>query len=663
MSKAVLLMGNRATSFIRFINLRSCGEDKMSQLVQLTSFKKEDDPESRTLTHQKLREYCEELHKQIPLNNQVLFVKGPQLNLNAFEQEVARNRCYYAYPFTGAQYLKSALRGRGLEIDILDANFEFLKRAIEDDSFDPLHWTIILDEYFEQHNPSIVGISNLFDVDAPGFMQISEYLRTKRPGKQIILAGGQKATYSSIGLSKEDICHFALQREAENKIAYLFDLLYSSPNPRPPTPGILFKYQGEIFETKGPPDIVELKGSLVGEYDQIPIEEYCKVGTLSPYSRMAGKDKPFATVILNRGCHGGCTFCDVTDYSGRKVRSRVIDDLLDEMEYLYQERGVRHFEFLDDDFTVYKDRVLELLDGLKERGVTGMTWAESNGIIASCLNYELMKKFVETGCNGFSIGVESGNAEMLKRISKPGTIKKFREFSKLAQQFPELFIRDNYIIGFPAGKDPQGRMWPPENFQQMIDSFNFSIEMNLDWSAFSVYQPNSSYTEEKKEWADVYEDFIPTKDVFQGRLMTHETAKGMNVFTLPGALIPSREQLKEIWRAFNITRNYMLNKNLTYEGSPQKFIEWTRVIQERYPVNPEMSFFLALAYHLEGDHAEGDRQRQRTLENLKDPYWTERFQQYELLDLAHNIPRNSHEAEHMMQFMRDTFRTKYLFAR
>jgi len=611
---------------------------------------------SSSEANRKLAAYCKDLREAIPPNNRVLFVKGPQVNLNAFESEVARNLCYYAYPPTGMQYLKSALKGRGLEIDILDGNFEFLRRAIENDSFDPLRWTVILDEYFERHNPFIVGISNLFDVDAPGFMQIAEYLREKRPGKQIVLAGGQKATYSAAGLLKADICHFALQREAENKINFLFDHIYGLEPVHQPTPQIFFKYRGEILEAEGPCDVVALQGNLVEEYKDISIENYCRVGTLSPFSRMAGKDKPFGTVILNRGCHGGCTFCDVTDFSGRKVRSRRVADLLDEISFLYHQRGVRYIEWLDDDFAIYKELVLDVLSGLQDLGLTDLTWASSNGIIASCVNYDLMKKFTETGCIGFRIGVESGNPEMLKRIGKPGNVKKFREFARLAQQFSDLFIGDNYIIGFPAGKSHRGQWFPAENFGQMMDSFRFSEEMNLDWSNFSVYQPNSSYSEEKKEWADVYEDFIPTKDVVGCRLVIQNVLRGLDVFKIPHEAVPSREQMKEIWIAFNIERNYVLNKNLTPQGRPRKFIDWTKVIQERYPTNPEMSFFLSLAHYLDGDPVEAERQHRRTLENVEDSYWQERFSQFRLTEVLNHFPKNTQQAEQAMSFLRTEVR-------
>ncbi|MEK0348056.1 MAG: hypothetical protein QQN44_06980 [Nitrosopumilus sp.] len=79
---------------------------------------------------------------------------------------------------------------------------------------------------------------------------------------------------------------------------FLFDNLYENRKNKP-TPGILFKYNGKVEQTKGEEDIVELKGNLINSYKLLDLKNYCKVGSLSPYSRMAGKNTPFAGILLN----------------------------------------------------------------------------------------------------------------------------------------------------------------------------------------------------------------------------------------------------------------------------------------------------------------------------------------------------------------------------
>ena len=249
-----------------------------------------------------LRKYCNELKEKVLLNRNILLVKGPQLNLNSFELEVAKNRCYYAYPPTGLQYLASAINHRNLDVKILDINYEFLKRVNNDSYFKSECWTDLLEEPLKK-KPSIIGVSNLFSVDIPSFMEILNYLK-RMENKPIVLVGGQNATYNGRKLLEDDLCNFVFERESETKLNYLLDVLYDSPQLNS-CKGISFKYNGCIEKTEGANEVVELKGNLIDSHKLVPIEDYCKVGTLSPYSRMVGKDTPFATVLFNRGCEGG----------------------------------------------------------------------------------------------------------------------------------------------------------------------------------------------------------------------------------------------------------------------------------------------------------------------------------------------------------------------
>ena len=594
------------------------------------------------LSNKKLKDYCKELKQKITLNNKVLFINCPQFNLDTFEQDVAKNRCYYAYPPTGLQYLDSAISKRGLEIDILDLNYEFLKRVNSDNSFRPKDWLLILEEYLENHNPSIIGISNLFYVDAPYFKKVLKFLRDRKQ-KSIILAGGQNATYNAEKILNENLCDFVCKREAENKINFLFDNLYEYQKHKP-TPGILFKFKGKIEETRGEKDFVELKGNLIDSHKKIRLKDYCMVGSLSPYSRMAGKDTPFAGIFLNRGCRGGCKFCDVVNYMGRGVRSRETKDFLDEIEYLNKEKGIGFFEFLDDDFTIYKTKTLEVLQGIIDRNLQ-LKWASTNGIIALSLDDNLMEKMRDSGCIGFHIGVESGNPEILKKMRKPGTLKTFKEFSKRAQKFPEMFIIDNYIVGFPK-----------ETFKEMMDSFKFSIDMNLDWSNFTRYQPNVSYSDLEEPKREGIGDFLPAKDVLEGKLSSSEKIlTGLDVFNMSQDEIPSREQMSQVWFTFDLVRNFILNKNLKPGGDPEKFISWVKVIQERYPTQAHLSLFLSLAYSLKDNQEQSGLYYRKMKKNLKEEYWKQKFKEFGLMEIVDNFPKDAEQSKKALNSLRERY--------
>ena len=108
--------------------------------------------------------YCALLRETHPVNNRVLLIQIPQVILGSFNREIALKRGYYAFPPTGLQYLYEAIKHRGLDVRILDLNYELLKQVFEDPDFDPNDWPILLEDEMEDFDPSIVCVSCLFDM-------------------------------------------------------------------------------------------------------------------------------------------------------------------------------------------------------------------------------------------------------------------------------------------------------------------------------------------------------------------------------------------------------------------------------------------------------------------------------------------------------------------
>jgi hypothetical protein len=207
-----------------------------------------------------------------------------------------------------------------------------------------------------------------------------------------------------------------------------------------------------------------------------------------------------------------------------------------------------------------------------------------------------------------------------------------------------MFIADNYIIGFPT-----------ETFGQMRDSFRFSLEMNLDWSNYAVYQHNvNSFGDKASKTSNEIGDFIPTKDTKRGKLdKTDSILRGPAVFNLSSDSIPSREQLSQIWFSFNLLRNFIGNKNLQEGGRPDKFLSWVGVVEERYPTHPYMNFFSSLGHCLQGNENELEMQYKRMIKNLLDAYWEEVFREFNMDQVVSNFPRSRIQAREAIAYLID----------
>ena len=607
-----------------------------------------------------LTEYITRLREEYTLGKKIALIQAPQFLFDSFNVDIVKARGYYAYPPTGLQCLAESLSNRGLDIDIFDLNYTLLKRVINDETFNHHNWLELLEEYLDREVPSIVGVTSINvyrDVFEPGYPLTSILQCLKHRGESIVLAGGPIATSEYQNYLMADLCHFVIESEGEYRVNFLLDHLFEVESPQFSVRGIHFKSNGEIKQTEGQQVSVELEKNLIDTYSLIPIEDYHNVGSLNPYSRMSGQEHPYSVFLLNRGCRANCDFCGVPDFMGRGVRQSPVSEILNEITYLVEQRGIKHFDVLDDDFLRYEEAVVELLQGIKSlRQKHGITWASNNGLIGASITEELMALMHQSGCVGFRIGVESGNPEMLKKMRKPGNLTTLRQAGVIMNKFPDVFTGANYIIG----------LFGTETFGEMMDTFRFSCELDLDWSSFATFQFTSK---KKKEMAEGLQknqhastDFVPSKaDSKREISSTKDIFSGSEIFDLPKDIVPSPEQIQHIWFCFNLVMNYINNRNLQPEGRPGKFTYWVEAVKVAYPDNPYMSLFAGLGRVLMGDMISAHKHLEITAVILKkSEYWKHRFLQFNLADFVVDFPEDSPSVYEMLEYLKETLKLNKL---
>ncbi len=111
------------------------------------------------------------------------------------------------------------------------------------------------------------------------------------------------------------------------------------------------------------------------------------------------------------------------------MRVRCAENVLDEIEYWY-ERGYRKFNFVDDNFTFYSDRVHEICDGIERRGLNNLKFTCTNGIRADRVDRQLLTRMKEVGFYYIAFGVEGGNEKILKSLKKGETMEPIKRAIK-----------------------------------------------------------------------------------------------------------------------------------------------------------------------------------------------------------------------------------------
>lgn len=160
-----------------------------------------------------------------------------------------------------------------------------------------------------------------------------------------------------------------------------------------------------------------------------------------------GTKKPMATIQTARGCPSACVFCLTPEISGKKVRFRSPQNVLDEMIECYDKFGIDTFFFKADTFTIdpkWVKEMCELIIASKLHGKIGFT---ANSRVRP-LSKETLVLMKEAGCFLVAFGFESGSEEMLKIMRKGTTVEENLQAAKWCHEI-KLPFWGYFVIGFP----------------------------------------------------------------------------------------------------------------------------------------------------------------------------------------------------------------------
>jgi radical SAM superfamily enzyme YgiQ (UPF0313 family) len=181
-------------------------------------------------------------------------------------------------------------------------------------------------------------------------------------------------------------------------------------------------------------------------------------------------------MITSRGCPFKCTFCARIDKS---YRVRSVTSVVDEMEFLREERDVKEIHVLDDIFNLDIKRAKAICDEIIRRRLD-ISWALPSGIRVNrkLIDEELARKLHKSGCWMVAFGIESGSQKILNRIHKNLTLNEVRRAVKICRDAGIEELWGFFLIGLPG--ETKG------SIKQTID---FACELDLNVAKFLITVP------------------------------------------------------------------------------------------------------------------------------------------------------------------------------
>ena len=186
---------------------------------------------------------------------------------------------------------------------------------------------------------------------------------------------------------------------------------------------------------------------------------------------------PFAAIYTSLGCRFKCDFCminivnrvdndlSVASSHSPNMRFWSPEFMISEFEKLAN-LGVEHIRISDEMFFLNQRYFEPLLEGIIDRGLNLKMWSYTR---VDTVREKYLELFKKAGINWLALGIETGNREVRREVSK-GTfqVDDISTVVKLVQQH-DIGVAANYIFGFPD-----------DTFATMQQTLDLALELNTD---------------------------------------------------------------------------------------------------------------------------------------------------------------------------------------
>jgi radical SAM superfamily enzyme YgiQ (UPF0313 family) len=260
-----------------------------------------------------------------------------------------------------------------------------------------------------------------------------------------------------------------------------------------------------------------------------------------------GGGSPAATIIPSVGCPMGCNFCTTSAFFGGKGKVTNFFEKGSEIFHAMCEAearlGVKSFFVMDENFLLYKERAMELLEQMKEKGKAWSLYVFSS---ANAISKYKMRELVELGVAWIWMGLEAKQSGYSK-LQGADTVTLTKEL-----QAHGIGVLGSTIVGLEHHT--------PENIQAEIEH---AVAHDTDFHQFMLYTPVPG--------TPLYEEMEGA-----GRLIDVNLADihGQDRFNFEHAAMP-RESSKR-WLDWAFRRDYEKNGPSVYRLAKTMMEGWKR---------------------------------------------------------------------------------------
>jgi radical SAM superfamily enzyme YgiQ (UPF0313 family) len=384
----------------------------------------------------------------------IVLINPPRLN-----EMRADNPCFieeergFAPPL-GLLYIAAYLKEYAdYRIDVIDAQAEGLG----------------YDEGFKKRIPRdddlVVGITAMTFTLQDVLRTISMLREVEREAGikiRIVLGGIHPTIYpeETLGIPGVD---YVVTGEGEVSFFELCGRLAANQEPHG-TRGVLFRENGAIINN-GPREFID-------DIDSLPFPARRLTDIRRYYSILSRGKKVVTTMFTSRGCPYKCSFCDRPQL-GKRFRARSAANVINEIRQCI-EMGIQEIFIYDDTFTVSRQRVMEICDGIIASGLK-IDWDIRSRV--DTVDREMLARLKEAGCRRIHFGVEAGTEKILKVLNKDIAKERAEDvFGECRRLHIETLAY--FMIGSPS-----------ETKEDIAQTVSFALRLRPDYLHATIFTP------------------------------------------------------------------------------------------------------------------------------------------------------------------------------
>jgi len=359
-----------------------------------------------------------------------------------------------------AGLIATFLRKKGCSVEIIDTEAEMLSPSMVVNKIhekDPLLVGIIV----SGTNPSASTMNMI------GARAILEEISKRGVPVKSILAGLHPSALPERTMEEEKT-DFVCEGEGFYTIAELIEALKEEYERKDFTiKGLWYRKDGEIFSNEKAPLIKDLDSEIpYVSWDLLPMDKY-RAHNWHCFQEPGQKREPYAVIYTSLGCPFQCYFCCINAiFGGRGIRYRSPQKVIEEIDVLVNNYGVKNIKIIDEMFVLNEKHVLTICDLIIRKGYKLNIWAYAR---VNTVKEGLLRRLKDAGVTWLSYGIESGNDRVLKSVSKGITVEKTRQIIKLTKEIG-INIIGNYILGLPE-----------DDLESMQDTMNLATDLNCEF--------------------------------------------------------------------------------------------------------------------------------------------------------------------------------------